>query len=97
MVVYNSMKENNCEHKYELYLPSYGVKTNENYKGNPELYYKIMDEIEVHKIYKIKKLSMKGIIVNYYSDGKKTRIYKCVKCNKKTYEYTTNTRTHRNN
>lgn len=84
------MKHNHCEHQYELCLPSYGVKTNEQYEGNPGLYYAIMDEIEAHKIDKIKTLSKRGIIVNHYYDGNKTRIYKCSKCKKKTYANNTN-------
>jgi len=70
------------EHDYVLVLPDH-VTYNEDYKFNPELYYKIMEEKREFALKQEQKLSKAGIFPKYgHSFFVESKTYMCTVCKK---------------
>lgn len=76
------------EHDYLLVLPDH-VSYNENYKFNPEEYYRIMDELRTaEEMYnkKILEMGIGGRWGSFNMSSRTARSYCCSICKKKKYE-----------
>lgn len=74
-------------HDFVLVLPSF-VTYNENYKFNPEDYYKITDETADFMDKQLEKIKKMGIEPRWYMGRlSETRIYICSVCKKQKYDF----------
>lgn len=74
-------------HDFVLVLP-FHITYNSTYKFNPEMYYKIVDEINEFKEKQDKRLIDMGIVKRYGDWNRaETRCFMCSVCKKQKYEY----------
>lgn len=86
---YSNRNKKTCRggrpHDYVLVLPLW-IKTTEQYKLNPVVYYDAMDRIDDFTREQSEELARHGILVRHYGYPSRPRLYVCSVCNKQEYK-----------
>lgn len=78
----NACKQGRKDHDYVLVLPDY-ITYNDNYKFDPEIYYKAEEEMQRQVIAHRDYLLSVGIEARFLSEHPVYRTYKCSVCGKR--------------